>query len=101
MLEVEVIEEAAVAVAALDSVRAAVLAVLAEPGSATTVARQFGLPRQKVNYQDGGAQSEPMSPPRSPRGRRPTPRCIPWAGEPAGSSDDPSRCRGLRVAIWV
>ena len=50
MLDVEVIEEAAVAVAALDPVRAAALAALAEPGSATTVARQLGLPRQKVNY---------------------------------------------------
>lgn len=50
MLDVDVIEEAAVAVAALDPVRAAVLAALAEPGSATTVARQLGLPRQKVNY---------------------------------------------------
>jgi DNA-binding transcriptional ArsR family regulator len=50
VLDVEVIEEAAAAVAALDPVRAAVLAALAEPGSATTVARQLGLPRQKVNY---------------------------------------------------
>jgi DNA-binding transcriptional ArsR family regulator len=50
VLDVEVIEEAAVAVAALDPVRAAVLAALAAPGSATTVARQLGLPRQKVNY---------------------------------------------------
>jgi len=50
VLDVEVIEEAAVAVAALDPMRAAVLAALAEPGSATTVARQLGLPRQKVNY---------------------------------------------------
>ena len=50
MLDVEVIEEAAVAVAALDPMRAAVLAALAEPGSAATVARQLGLSRQKVNY---------------------------------------------------
>lgn len=50
MLDVEVIEDAAVAVAALDPARAAVLAALAEPGSATTVARQLGLPRQRVNY---------------------------------------------------
>ncbi len=50
MLDVEVIEEPAAAVAALDPVRAAVLAALVEPGSATTVARQLGLARQKVNY---------------------------------------------------
>jgi len=50
VLDVEVIEEPAAAVAALDPVRAAVLAILAEPGSATTVGRRLGLPRQKVNY---------------------------------------------------
>lgn len=50
MLDVEVIDDPAVAAAALDPVRAAVLAALAEPGSATTVARQLDLPRQKVNY---------------------------------------------------
>lgn len=50
MLDVEVIDDPAAAVAALDPVRAAVLAALAEPGSATTVARRLGLTRQKVNY---------------------------------------------------
>ena len=50
MLDVEVIEEPAAAVAALDPVRAAVLAALVVPGSATTVAKLLGLPRQKVNY---------------------------------------------------
>lgn len=50
MLDVEVIETPAAAVAALDPIRSRVLAALAEPGSATTVARTLGLPRQKVNY---------------------------------------------------
>jgi predicted ArsR family transcriptional regulator len=50
MLDVEVIETPAAAAAALDPVRSKVLAALAEPGSATTVARALGLPRQKVNY---------------------------------------------------
>jgi len=50
VLDVEVIDDPAAAAAALEPVRAAVLAVLAEPGSATSVARQLGLPRQKVNY---------------------------------------------------
>lgn len=50
MLDLEVIDDPATAVAALDPVRSAVLAALAEPGSATTVARTLGLPRQKVNY---------------------------------------------------
>lgn len=44
------IEEPAAAAAALDPVRAKILALLAEPGSATTVAAVLGLPRQKVNY---------------------------------------------------
>ncbi|MGF1647195.1 MAG: helix-turn-helix domain-containing protein [Kineosporiaceae bacterium] len=50
MLDVDVIEEPAAAAAALDPVRASVLAALVEPGSATTVARVLDLPRQKVNY---------------------------------------------------
>lgn len=50
MLDLEVIDQPTVAVAVLDPVRAKVLAVLAEPGSATTVANALGEPRQKVNY---------------------------------------------------
>ncbi len=50
MLDVEVIEAPAAAAVALDPIRSRVLAVLAEPGSATTVARTLDLPRQKVNY---------------------------------------------------
>jgi DNA-binding transcriptional ArsR family regulator len=50
MLDVQVIDQPAVAVAALDPIRARVLAALVEPGSATTVAAALGLPRQQVNY---------------------------------------------------
>lgn len=50
MLDLDVIDEPAAAVAALDPVRARILAALARPGSATTVAATLGLPRQKVNY---------------------------------------------------
>jgi predicted ArsR family transcriptional regulator len=50
VLDVDVLEDPAAAAVALDPVRAAVLAVLTEPASASTVARQLGLPRQKVNY---------------------------------------------------
>ena len=50
MLDVEVIETAAAASAALDPIRSRILAALREPGSATTVAGTLGLPRQKVNY---------------------------------------------------
>jgi DNA-binding transcriptional ArsR family regulator len=50
MLDVEVIEDPAAAVAALDPVRSRLLTELAEPGSAATLAARVGIPRQKVNY---------------------------------------------------
>ncbi|HEX6340152.1 helix-turn-helix domain-containing protein [Umezawaea sp.] len=50
MHDVAVIDDAGAAEAALDPVRARLLAELSEPGSATTLARQVGLTRQKVNY---------------------------------------------------
>jgi DNA-binding transcriptional ArsR family regulator len=50
VLDVEVIDDPAAAMAALDPVRADILAILAEPGSSTTVAAALGLPRQQVNY---------------------------------------------------
>jgi predicted transcriptional regulator len=50
VLDVDVIDDPAAAMAALDPVRANILAILAEPGSSTTVAVELGLPRQQVNY---------------------------------------------------
>jgi DNA-binding transcriptional ArsR family regulator len=50
MLDVDVIEDPAAAEASLDPVRARLLAALAEPGSATTLAARAGLTRQKANY---------------------------------------------------
>jgi DNA-binding transcriptional ArsR family regulator len=50
VLDLEVIDKPAVAVAALDPVRAKVLAALTEPGSATTLASALGESRQKINY---------------------------------------------------
>src|SRR6266545_4416465 len=50
MLDVTVIESAAAAAASLDPVRSRLLAELATPGSATTLALKVGLPRQQVNY---------------------------------------------------
>ncbi|HEU5352871.1 MAG TPA: helix-turn-helix domain-containing protein [Actinocrinis sp.] len=50
MFEVTVIEDPAAAEASLDPIRAKLLAELAEPGSATSLAARVGLPRQKVNY---------------------------------------------------
>src|SRR5262249_3323665 len=48
--DLEVIEDPAAAMVALDPIRARLLAELAEPGSAASLANRVGLPRQKVNY---------------------------------------------------
>lgn len=50
MFDVAVIEDPAAAEVSLDPIRVRLLAALAEPGSATTLAARVGLPRQKVNY---------------------------------------------------
>ncbi|RZL76551.1 MAG: ArsR family transcriptional regulator [Rhodococcus sp. (in: high G+C Gram-positive bacteria)] len=50
MLDVAVIDQAAAAEISLDPVRARLLAALAEPGSASSIAAQVGLTRQKANY---------------------------------------------------
>jgi DNA-binding transcriptional ArsR family regulator len=50
MLDVEVIDEPAAAVVALEPVRARLLAELGEPASAAALATRVGLTRQKVNY---------------------------------------------------
>lgn len=48
--DLEVIDDPAVAAVALDPSRARILAELAEPGSATSVAAALGQPRQRVNH---------------------------------------------------
>jgi DNA-binding transcriptional ArsR family regulator len=50
VLEVAVIEDPETAEVALDPVRSRILAELAEPGSASSLAERVGLPRQNVNY---------------------------------------------------
>src|SRR3954453_11620998 len=50
MHDVSVIEDPAAAEASLDPIRARLLAALAEPGSASTLAQRTGLTRQKANY---------------------------------------------------
>ncbi len=50
MQDVEVIESPEVATVALDPVRSRLLAELAEPASAATLASRLDLPRQKVHY---------------------------------------------------
>jgi DNA-binding transcriptional ArsR family regulator len=50
MLAVEVIDDPAAAMVALQPVRSRLLAELAQPASAATLAARVGLPRQKVNY---------------------------------------------------
>jgi DNA-binding transcriptional ArsR family regulator len=50
VLEVAVIDDPAAAELSLDPVRARLLAALAEPGSASSLAAATGLTRQKANY---------------------------------------------------
>jgi DNA-binding transcriptional ArsR family regulator len=50
MLAVEVIDDPAAAVVALDPARSRLLAELAEPASAAALAARLGIPRQKLNY---------------------------------------------------
>src|SRR5262245_62911623 len=50
MLDVEVIDDPAAAVVALEPVRSRLLSELAQPASAATLAMRVGLARQKVNY---------------------------------------------------
>lgn len=50
VLELEVIEKPAAAALALDPVKGRILAALAAPGSAASLASRVGLTRQKVNY---------------------------------------------------
>ena len=50
MHDVAVIDDPAAAMAALDPVKARLLAELSTPASAATLAGRVGLPRQKVNY---------------------------------------------------
>ena len=50
MIAVEVIDDPAVATVALDPIRSRLLAELAEPASAATLAKRVGIARQKVNF---------------------------------------------------
>jgi DNA-binding transcriptional ArsR family regulator len=50
MFDIEVIEDPATATVALEPVRSRLLAELAAPASAATLAARVGLTRQKVNY---------------------------------------------------
>jgi len=50
MTDLEVIDDPAAAMAALDPIRARLLAELSQPGSAASLANRVGLTRQKVNY---------------------------------------------------
>jgi DNA-binding transcriptional ArsR family regulator len=50
MFDVAVIEDPAAAEVSLDPTRARLLAALAEPGSASTLAAKLGMARQKINY---------------------------------------------------
>ena len=66
MVGLEVIDDPAAATVALDPVRSRLLAELAEPASAATLAGRVGLARQKVNYHlrvaaDPGRENDRLS----------------------------------------
>ncbi len=50
LADLEVIDDPAAAMVALDPIRARLLSELAEPGSAASLATRVGLARQKINY---------------------------------------------------
>lgn len=50
MLDLEIIDQPGAAAVMLDPIKARILAALATPGSAASLAGQVGLTRQKVNY---------------------------------------------------
>ena len=50
MLDIQVIDDPAAATVALEPMRSRLLAELAAPASAATLATRVGLARQKVNY---------------------------------------------------
>ena len=50
MLAVDVIDDPAAAMIALEPVRSRLLSELAEPASAATLAARMGIARQKINY---------------------------------------------------
>lgn len=56
MVALDVIDDPAAAVVALDPVRTRLLAELAEPASAATLATRLGTTRQKVNYHLGALE---------------------------------------------
>ncbi len=57
MLDVAVIDDWAAAIAALDPIKARLLAELSEPASAAALAARVGLARQKVNYHLRGLEA--------------------------------------------
>jgi DNA-binding transcriptional ArsR family regulator len=92
MLDVEVIECAAAATVALQPARSRLLAELAEPASASTLAARLGIPRQKVNYHLRALESHGLV--HAVDSRK-------WAGSPSGGSS-PARARtSSRPPRWV
>src|SRR6185503_671970 len=99
MLDLEVIDDPAAAVVALDPVRARLLAELVEPGSAASLAPRMGIARQKVNYHLRALEAHGLVRvvrrlARGARGSRERPR--PRVGPAVGAL--PDRARGSRGA---
>lgn len=60
MLDVAVIDDPAAAMAALDPIKARLLAELSTPASAAALAARVGMPRQKVNYHLRGLEDRKL-----------------------------------------
>jgi DNA-binding transcriptional ArsR family regulator len=67
VLDVDVIDEPEAAALALDPVKGRILAALAEPGSAASLAGTVGLTRQKVNYHLRGLEEHGLVEPHEER----------------------------------
>ncbi|MFZ0804495.1 MAG: helix-turn-helix domain-containing protein, partial [Terriglobales bacterium] len=57
MLDIQVIDDPAAAMAALEPMRGRLLSELVVPASAATLATRVGLTRQKVNYYLNGLEA--------------------------------------------
>src|SRR5438093_12073487 len=99
MLDLEVIDDPATAVVALDPVRARLLAELVEPGSAASLAPRMGMARQKLNYHLRALEARGLAGPVEERRwggrveRRLVPTAAPFGVSPAalgGGANDPA-----------
>ena len=109
MKHLAVIDDAAAAEASLDPVRSRLLAELAEPSSATSLAARVGLSRQKVNYHLRALERhglvelvhERRKGNLTERVMQPSGVLCDLTGGPRGVQPDPSRAPDRLSACWL